>query len=364
MKDSEAGGYGILTLQRAFEKSSNVAISKFITKAYAKNPSQFTDHLIQLGLNKKLGLQINGEATPLVKTPADKKIWYSTSLPWLSIGYEINVSPMQMITLYNAIANNGKMVKPLLVKELKSIGKKSEIINTVVLNEKICSDATLQKLMPLLTGVVEHGTAHTLKNPNYTIAGKTGTAQVADRNLGYAKKVYQSSFVGFFPAEKPKYTCMVVINNPTGGVYYGALVAGPVFKEIADKIYSMNSEMQKQVNDTAYTKINIPPIKAGAINDFKNISASFGFNYFYQDADEGSDFIRPAKTDSIYNLQEIRLYDSKVPNVIGMSARDALYILENFGLSVKLTGSGKVVQQSITAGTPIIRTIAIELTLE
>jgi cell division protein FtsI (penicillin-binding protein 3) len=364
MKDSESGGYGVLSLQRAFEKSSNVAISKFVTKAYAKNPSQFTDHLIKLGLNKKLGLQISGEAKPLVKTPADKKIWYSTSLPWLSIGYEINVSPMQMITLYNAIANNGKMVKPLLVKELKTIGKKSEKINTEVLNEKICSDETREKLMILLTGVVEHGTGHTLKNPNYTVAGKTGTAQVADRNLGYAKKVYQSSFVGFFPAENPKYTCMVVINNPTGGVYYGALVAGPVFKEIADKVYSLNTGMQKQVIDTAYTKVKIPSIKAGSINDFKSISAALGFNYYYQDADDGSDFIRPTKTDSTYVIQEIRLYDSKVPNVIGMSAKDALYVLENFGLIVKLNGNGKVTEQSIIAGTPITKNASIELNLE
>ena len=244
------------------------------------------------------------------------------------------------------------------------IGKTAEIINPFVLNEKICSDETRKNLISLLTGVVEHGTAKNLKNPNYSVAGKTGTAQVADRNLGYAKKVYQSSFVGFFPAENPKYTCMVVINNPTGGIYYGSLVAGPVFKEIADKVYSINTEMQKQTNDTAYTKINIPSIKAGSIQDFKSISAALGFNYFYQDADEGSDFIHPAKTDSLYNLREIRLYDNKVPNVLGMSAKDALYVLENLGLRVKIMGSGKVAQQSLAGGTPMSKNASIELTLD
>jgi cell division protein FtsI (penicillin-binding protein 3) len=364
MRDSEPGGYGILTLQRAFEKSSNVAISKFVYNAYAKNPSQFTDHIIKLGLNRKLGMQINGEAQPLVKTPADKKIWYSTSLPWMSIGYDVNVSPMQMVTLYNAIANKGKMVKPLLVKEIRTIGKKPEVIGTEVLNEKICSDETLQQLLPMLTGVVEHGTATILKNPNYTVAGKTGTAQVADRNLGYAKKVYQASFVGFFPADKPKYTCMVVINNPTGGVYYGALVAGPVFKDIADKVYSLDLEMQGESKDTLYTATKLPSIKPGSIKDFKAISAALGFNYFYADADEGSDFVRPGKMDSSYSLDEVRVYQTRLPNMIGMSAKDALYILENSGLQVKMNGNGRVTQQYPTAGTPFKKDDAIILDLE
>ncbi len=364
MKDSEVGGYGVLTLQRAFEKSSNVAISKFITKAYAKNPSQFTDHLIKLGLNKKLGLQINGEATPLVKTPADKKIWYSTSLPWLSIGYEVNVSPMQMITLYNAIANNGIMVKPIFVKEIRSTNESVEKISTVILNEKICSDETLKQLIPMLIGVVEHGTAKTLKNPNYSVAGKTGTAQVADRNLGYAKKVYQSSFVGFFPADHPKYTCMVIINNPTGGVYYGALVAGPVFKEIADKVYSLDTDMQKAVVDTTPYAAKLPLVKSGSIQDFKSISTTLGFNYFYQDADDGSDFVRISKFDSAYSVNEIKVYETKIPNVIGMSAKDALYILENLGVAVKINGNGKVATQSEPPGAPIYKNQSIELNLQ
>ena len=364
MKDSEAGGYGVVTLQRAFEKSSNVAISKFVTKAYAKNPTQFTDHLIKLGLSKKLGLQISGEANPLVKTPADKKIWYSTSLPWLSIGYEINVSPMQMITIYNAIANHGTMVKPLFVKEIRAIGKKPELITPTILNEKICSDETLKKLMTMLIGVVEHGTGQLLKNPNYSVAGKTGTAQVADKNLGYAKKVYQSSFVGFFPADKPKYTCMVVINNPTGGAYYGALVAGPVFKEIADKVYSLNTDMQKVTNDTSRTSVQIPFLKPGSIHDFKTISTALGLNYFYQDADDGSDFIKPVKMDSAYALEEVKIYENRIPNVIGMSAKDALYILENLGLAVKLSGCGRVTAQSPMVGTPLIKNTTIDLVLQ
>ncbi len=370
MRDSEPGGYGTITLQRAFEKSSNVAISNFVTKAYGKNPKQFTDHIIKLGLNKKLGLQINGEATPLVKTPDDKKIWSGTSLPWLSIGYEVNLSPMQMITIYNAIANKGKMVKPLLVKEIKSFGSESESLKPIVLDEKICSDATLRSLTTLLSGVVEHGTAKILKNPNYTVAGKTGTAQVADKNKGYTDKIYQASFVGFFPAENPKYTCMVVINNPKRTdkngmlVYYGASVAGPVFKEIADKVYSTNIDMQKKTLDSTFSKAKIPIIKTGSIHDFKTISSSLGFNYVYADADEESDYVNAGINDSSYHLEEVRIHENRVPNVIGMGTKDAVYILENIGIIVRLKGYGKVTQQSLSAGTPFDKSTIVELTLE
>jgi len=364
MKDSEPGGYGMLSLQGAFEKSSNVAISKFVTRAYLKNPTQFTDHLLKLGLNHKLGLQISGEANPLVKTPNDKKIWYGTSLPWLSIGYEVNVSPMQMITLYNAVANNGKMIKPIFVRQINTLNKKPEIIPSEIICDKICSEATLAKLLILLNGVVQNGTARNLKNSNYSIAGKTGTAQVADRNLGYSKKVYQSSFVGFFPADHPKYTCMVVINNPTNGVYYGALVAGPVFKEIADKVYSLNTEMQRTVIDSQIYISKVPPIKSGSLNDFKNITSTLGYQYVYNDADDGADFIHAVRNDSSYSLNEVRIYRGKIPEVRGMSAKDALYILENAGIDVRLSGIGKVTQQSIPAGTPYKENTSIDLILE
>ena len=157
---------------------------------------------------------------------------------------------------------------------------------------------------------------------------------------------------------------MVVINNPTGGVYYGALVSGPVFKEIADKVYSLNLDMQKQKSDSAYVKKTIPSIKSGALTDFKNICSVFNFDYFYADADDGSDFIRFAKMDSAYRLEEIRVYEKKIPNVTGMSARDALYVLENSGVTVKLNGQGKVVEQSLAAGTMIDKKTTIELLLK
>lgn len=364
MRDSEKGGYGIVSLQKAFEKSSNVAISKFVMKAYSKDPSKFTDHIIRLGLNKKLGIQLDGEANPLVKTPADKKIWSGTSLPWMSIGYEVNITPLQMITIYNAVANNGRMMKPLLVNEIHSIGKKPERIAPQVLQEKICSDETLAKLHEMLRGVVESGTARNLKNNHYSVAGKTGTALVADKNLGYKNKIYQASFVGFFPAVKPKYTCMVVIRNPRAGVYYGALVAGPVFKEIADKVYSLNTDIQVARRDSVSVVTTLPWMKKGAIHDFMNISSTLGFPFAFDDADEGSDFVSIEKNDTNYRLNEIRIYENRIPDVKGMSARDALYILENSGCRVTIKGAGRIVEQTPEAGSAITKETQITLVLE
>lgn len=350
MYDSEEGGYGIVSLEEAFEKSSNVAISKFIHNAYSSNPQKFVDHINRLGLNKKLGMQIAGEANPIIKQTTDRKNWYGTTLPWMSVGYEVNVTPMQIATLYNAVANNGKMIKPLLVKEIRSSGKPVQVIETEVLNEKICSDATLEKLKQALKNVVEKGTAKNLRNLNYTVAGKTGTAQVADANRGYSQKVYQSSFVGFFPAEKPMYTCLVVINNPTAGVYYGSLVAGPVFKEIADKVYSLNIAMQPAYTVSEVTP-TLPSIKSGSLYDYKLLLSELGISYAFEDADETSDWVDSKKDDGAIKLKEVKVYDSKVPRVTGMGLRDAIYILENAGLHVSVIGAGSVAEQWPQAGT-------------
>jgi hypothetical protein len=226
MKDSKTGIYDKITVAKAFEISSNVGISKLVNQYYGKNPEKMVDRLRKMGLDQPLGLEIKGEAQPFIQSPTDPS-WSGITLPWMSIGYEVLQTPLQILAFYNAIANDGVMVKPKIEKEFP----------TVVLNNQVCSKETVDKAKLLLEGVVEHGTASNLKHANYKIAGKTGTAQIAKDGS------YQASFVGYFPAEKPRYTCIVVVDSPSIAVFYGNLVAGPVFKEISDKVYSTHIKM-------------------------------------------------------------------------------------------------------------------------
>ncbi|MBN2520711.1 MAG: penicillin-binding protein 2, partial [Bacteroidales bacterium] len=245
LTDSKEGGYGKITIKEAFEYSSNVGISKVITKYYGKNERKFIDRLYSMNLNEKLGMEIKGEGDPLIKYPSDPT-WSGISLPWMSIGYELRLTPLQILTFYNAIANDGKMIKPRFVKGIMEHGEITRSFKMEVINHSICSKQTIIKVKELLEGVVENGTAQNLKNPNYKIAGKTGTAQIANKKYGYNhdKGVsYQASFVGYFPADNPKYSCIVVVNSPSRYIYYGNIVAGPVFKEIADKVYATSPEL-------------------------------------------------------------------------------------------------------------------------
>ncbi|MDZ4758901.1 MAG: penicillin-binding protein [Bacteroidota bacterium] len=356
MRDSEHGGKGMLTLQKAFELSSNVGISKFVWKYYSNNPSRFVNRLVndfKFGQSLKLGFP--DERVYKVVTPQDRQ-WSSTTLPWMSIGYAIMVTPMQILTLYNAVANNGRMVKPMFVKRVEQTGKLIKEYNTEVLSEKIVSDKTLQRVMPMLTGVVEHGTATSIRSKIYPIGGKTGTAQIVEGGK-YVEK-YKSSFCGFFPADKPQYTCMVMIFKPSNGVYYGALVAGPVFKEIADKVYaaSVNREPEN-IHDT--NKINYITKTAGYTSDFYQVTQNKAKVYSTQEWSN-------ATTNSTkINITETQVSpNNQMPDVMGMGLRDALYLLENRGLKVQYVGKkGKVKFQSLEKGTRIYKgnTVVIEL---
>ena len=236
------GGHGKLTLQRVFELSSNVGVAKVITEAYKDRPHHFVDRLYSMNLNEKLGVEIKGEGRPLIKYPGDK-LWSGISLAMMSHGYEVRLTPLQTLTFYNAVANNGKMVKPKFVNELQYHGKTIKTYETEILNPSICSRSTLKKAKKILKGVVESGTARNLNNPYFNIAGKTGTNQIYNKKYGYKSDSivsYQASFVGYFPADNPEYSCIVVVNSPSKNVYYGHQVAGPVFLEIAKRIYASN----------------------------------------------------------------------------------------------------------------------------
>lgn len=335
VEDSQRGGYGEISAARVFEVSSNVGIVKLVRKYYDDNPEKFLKHLENYGLTKKIGLPIKGEGEPTVPRPK-KKGWNKISLEWMSWGYGIAITPLQTLTLYNAVANNGVMVKPRFIKELKRENRTVKVFEKEVMNPRIASPETIKKLKKVMEDVVIKGTADNIYSPNFSMAGKTGTAKkyvgkhVNEKGdtipAGYSNKRYVASFAGFFPVDKPKYTCIVVIHDPNKKKgYYGATVAAPVFKEIAQKTYTST------------------PVEGEVI---KEIISSDKIQKQYAGFDE------------IINGD-----DKRVPNVKGMPAMDAISLLENFGLKVKVEGVGKVKKQSIRKGTPIKKGATIILNL-
>ena len=365
MRDSHRGGYGVISVKQAFIKSSNVGISKEIFRVYSAKPQQFVDRLYKMNLNKKLGVEIAGEGAPLIKSTDDDS-WSGVSLPWMSIGYEVRLTPLQILTFYNAIANNGKMVKPKFVREIRKNGKLIKKYDTEVINNSICSQKTIEMVKEMLEGVVEEGTARNLKNPVYKIAGKTGTAQIANDKYGYkydSKVSHQASFVGYFPADNPKYSCIVVVNAPSQNVYYGNLVAGPIFKEVADKVYASSIQIHDEIKmQEQLASSRIPYAKDGYYADLSKVYKELNIKTVESDN-------KPKWAKVNTGDKEVKIYAKKitpiyVPDVIGMSIKDAIFILENHGMNVGFTGSGLVKTQSIPPGEKIIKGEKITLELE
>lgn len=354
--DTKPGGHGVITFREVLEVSSNVGISKLITRYYTGKEEKFINRLYSMNLNNRLGIEIKGEGEPEIKYPGDK-LWSGVTLPQMSIGYEVRLTPLQMLTFYNAIANDGKMVKPKFVKGLMYHGDLVETFDTEVLKQSICSRSTLRKVKEMLEGVVEQGTATNIRNDNYKIAGKTGTAQIANKEFGYTDKSkisYQASFVGYFPADNPKYSCIVVVNAPSRNVYYGNLVAGPVFKEIADKVYATNFEMHESLNlarANSNNGIKIPYTKNSHKEELKYVLTDLGIDV--DDNEVVTNWVLTTKLDSCVKLRNRTIEENLMPNVKGMGAKDALFILENLGLSVELQGRGTILNQSIKPGTRV-----------
>ena len=326
VRDSHEGGYGKISLGRGFEVSSNTVLVQAVYENYKSNPKSFTDRIDNMKLNNRLHLPFQGEGNPIIPHPSDKS-WNAISLPWMAFGYGVSVTPMQTLTLYNAIANNGEMVKPQFVTEIKNWNQTIKKYDKKIINPSICNINTVKKIKALLQGVVKKGTGSKLYSKDFSMAGKTGTAQANYAQNGGSDKHYISSFVGFFPADNPKYSCIVVVHKPNTATnsYYGADVAGPVFKRIAQKIYT----------------------DAPSTNTIKNIDKAIAkqedsFEHFYDVAQKTN---------------------NKIPNVVGMSGMDAVALLGNLKLKVKIIGVGKVKKQSIAAGENSIKnsTIILEL---
>jgi len=362
--DSEPHKPGMVTLKQAFEESSNVAMAKMVTANYSKNPLQFIEHLRSLNLHKPSGIDLKGEATPIIKTPKSRT-WSATTLPWMSFGYELMISPLQSLTLYNAVANNGKMMRPYLVSEIRKNGETLRKIEPEVVNERIASEQTLKLLQECLYGVCHEtdGTAFSLfKDAPYKVAGKTGTALMANGSRGYADHIYQSSFAGYFPARDPIYSCIVVVRNkPFAKVYYGAKVAGPVFREVADKLNALQSQTDYLPANMVARKDSSAYLYAGSVEGMKQVLNTLQWKFIDSTSRNEWGRMYAMSGSPVVKGQEVN--EGRMPDVRGMGLKDALTVLEGRNLQVNVKGRGKVKQQSIEPGMPVDKKaiVAIEL---
>jgi len=352
-----------VTVQEIFEESSNVGVTKIITRYYSKDPQKYIDRLYKMNLGVALGISLPGEAAPYIKNTKDKT-WSKISLPWISYGYETRITPLQILNFYSAVANNGKMMRPMFIKEVRNRGKVVKSFDPEVINPSICSQATVKKAKQMMEGVVLRGTGKSLAAADYQIAGKTGTAQMG---LVKGKMTYQASFVGYFPADNPKYSCIVVVSAPTGDAYYGGAVAGPVFKDVADKVYSTSLEIHKEINSVQpLYAAKAPIVKQGNQDEITSILKVL--NVKMNSTDSRSEWVSANTNDSVSIMMQPKnteeaLKRGIVPNLIGMTAEDVIYLLENHGMRVKIIGNGAVATQSIAAGTAYIKGTQIILQL-
>lgn len=346
MRDHKPGGYGDVTVKDAFAYSSNIAVAKMVTNQFENDKMGYYEYLEDLGLTKPLGFHMIGEGKPYVKAPSDST-WSGITLPWMSHGYELKLSPLQTLTLYNAVANKGKMIRPIIVKNIRQADEIIEEYKTTVVNQKICSDETLAKLHEMLVAVVDYGTAKNIRDSHYKIAGKTGTAQKLI-NGRYTNRYY-TSFVGYFPADAPRYSCIVVIDNPKGYKQYGSDVAAPVFKEIADLVYSLDLEIHDEIPEDYERETGVfPVIRAGQGEELQMICDELGIKNEFK---EYSDWVKTRTKGDTVQWMPNKVAGETIPDVRGMTLRDALYILENKGLQVTIKGRGRVNEQSLLPGT-------------
>lgn len=369
MKDSNyksdgSGGHGKITIEEVFEQSSNIGTALAIRDAYEMNPQAFLDKLHSMSLGNALNIRIVGENPPFIYREPNTGNWSGLSLTQMSIGYEVQQTPLQTLTFYNAVANNGQMLRPQFVSALKSNGKVIKHNEPIELHHQICSETTISKVRKMLEGVAEKGgTAdYVFDDCNYRVAGKTGTAKIAKTNgAGYYSNRYRASFVGYFPAEQPKYSCIVVINDTKTGVYYGSTIAAPVFRKLADKIYATRFDFPTYAKEKKQdSEPKLPPSKDGLYEELAMVYNELGVKHTEV---AQADWVQVSTKPDHVGLNEMPLKEGLVPNVKGMGLQDAIYLLENLGLQVEVKGYGTVKEQSIPPGSRLKNQQKISLRL-
>ena len=376
MKDDHSFAKGgVCTVQEVIEQSSNKGTAVLVTKNFAAHPEKYVNGLYALGLNKKIGTGITGEAQPVIKHPDDKtkdgrKLWSNVSLPWMSIGYEVNVTPMQLLMLYNAIANGGRMMKPQFVTEIRRGEQTIERFEPIVLSEHIASPESIEKIQTMLEGVVLRGTAkRQFAGCVVGVAGKTGTAQYYDKVQGYAyhepgigRKLYNTTFVGYFPTDKPRYSCIIMVSRARGAKWAAGGVSAPGFREIAEKVYATRIGISEDDSITLKAdKAHAPVLVRHDKESYYLNSVAKPFN----DYAINGDWVTVERNENgQITMHEAKLAENRVPNVIGMDITDAVYLLENMGISTEFTGQGVVKEQSLHAGDTVRTNSKIYLKLE
>lgn len=343
--DGRVATMGKLSIEDAFAQSSNPAVTQTIDKYYHNNPKQFVEGLYAFHLNDTLGLDIQGEAHPYIKHPSAKNDWSGLTLTQMAYGYELLIAPIHTLTFYNAVANGGKMVKPRFVQQLQKQDHVEKSFSPVVIDQKICSTATLEKARHMLESVVEYGTAKGIRSDAYRIAGKTGTAQISNEKYGYADKRHYASFVGYFPADDPVYSGIVTVYDPKQNGTGGGVVAAPIFKEIADKIYVQSIRLAPAAPEGTP---DLPAIHPGRTKALHTVLSQLHIKHGHEG---GGDWSKASATEEEgLRLTAADVTAQTVPDVTGMGLRDALFLLEDSGLNVSVEGSGYVRQQSLTKG--------------
>lgn len=360
------GGYQTITLAEAIHASSNIGISRAVVKAYGKNPAEFIDKLYAMKLTEPLNMEIPGAAIAKIKHPKTSKTWSAISLPWISIGYETQIPPIYTLTFFNAIANNGKMMKPYLAKEIMRNGQIVKTFNPVVMSKAICKSSTRAFVHEALLGVLEgeKGTAKPAKSNYVRIAGKTGTALISKGREGYKSggKQYQVSFCGYFPADAPIYTCIVVVRDPKKGYPSGGRMAGTIFRDIADRTMAMktNANVVTASVDSMEQCHLVPKMKNG---NFRNTNTVLqALNIPIKPSTAGWVMLHSNKVDA--SSTPMKLIANQVPDVHGMGARDAMFLLGELGLKVQITGRGKVTSQSFKPGSVLHKGSTIILSMQ
>lgn len=361
------GGFHKITLAQAIYGSSNIGVSRAIVKAYGQNPAEFVDKLYSMKLNERMNLDLPGAAAPFIRHPNDKSHeWSNTTLPWMSVGYETQVPPIYTLAFYNSIANDGKLIRPFFVKSIRKNGQIVKEFTTEVINPAICKPTTLKLVRSALLGVVEDeiGTGKPVYSKYVRIAGKSGTAQISHGKEGYKAggTKHQVAFCGYFPYDKPQYTCIVVMREPNIGYPSGGHMSGSVFKNIAEKTMVLNSNRKASHvdNDSIREKYLMPVAKSGYYKALQTVMTNLNLPL----AANSTDWAKVNTNENETHVRSILVSRNVIPDLTGMGAKDAVFILENMGLNVQVQGLGKVISQDQKPGSIARKGTSVQINLQ